>query len=89
MHGAWCASYGRKTPYYYNSTYGARFRAIHAWMEHDPCIIEYNPHEACAGRRKQVDDAGGCRRMVVACACRDSMAARRKESLVHKRLRPH
>ena len=89
MHGAWCASYGRKAPYYYKCTYSARFRAIHAWMEHDPdqCIIQQ--HAACAGRRKQVDGAGGCMHMVVACAFRDCMAARRKESLVQKRPRPH
>ena len=60
---------------------------VHAWTEHDPCIIQ--PQATCAGRRKQVDGAGCGMCMVVACACRDSMAARRKESLVHKRLRPH
>ena len=27
MHGAWCASYERKTPYYYKCTYSARSRA--------------------------------------------------------------
>ena len=27
MHGAWCASYERKTPYYYKCTHSARFRA--------------------------------------------------------------
>ena len=51
---------------------------VHAWTEHDPCIIQ--PHATCAGRRKQVDGAGCGMCMVVACACRDCMAARRKEA---------
>ena len=37
----------------------------------------------------KTEQPGGCIYMVVACACRDCMAARRKESLVQKRPRPH
>ena len=73
MHGAWCASYSRRTPYY-NCTYGAGFRA-HSRTEHTSRDTHKLQHSSKEGGLRAVARVSWCCRGMCMSMSRDCMAA--------------
>ena len=89
MHGAWCASYERKTPYYYKCTYSARFRARSSSR-----VDGTRPMYYTTTRHMRRSKEAGLRRWLWHVHGRGMRMPRlhghqEEGSLVQKRLRPH
>ena len=89
MHGAWCASYERKTPYYYKCTYSARFRARSCSRVDGTRPVYYT-----TTRHMRRSQEAGRRRWLWHVHGRGMRMPRlhghqEEGSLVQKRLRPH